>query len=82
MLASAPILARNSYVPHKDGKAKWKPLPTRSLPFSTYTPTDVFLKQKEDERMHTLLMKFGLGPGGTGQLWNGDVDASNDGAVE
>lgn len=69
------------YRPHKDGKPEWRPTQVKSGLLSAPVPEDLFVRQKEEARVAALLTKFGLGPGGNGELWGG-AEGTSDSAVE
>ena len=70
----AAVPDRVLYNPAKDGKPHWKPVKGMAAgAFSRPTPDEVFLQHKEEARLGELMERFGLGPGGTGQMADSTV---------
>ena len=65
---SAVMPDRVRYNPKKDGLAVWKPTKRLEGCFSTPPSDTHYVTSKEAARMDELMTKFGLGPGGTGQM--------------
>lgn len=59
---------RVRYDPTKDGKPTWQAVKRMEKPFSSPMADTVYLRDKQERHVEALLVKFGLGPGGTGQL--------------
>jgi hypothetical protein len=56
------------YIPEKDGKPSWRPTRLEATAFSRPEPDGVWLRKQEEARVGALMLRFGLGPGGTGEM--------------
>ena len=71
---AADVAQRRRYKPEEDGKEPWRPTELEGSEFSKPIPDARFVRMKEEQRVAELMHKFGLGPGGTGEMVEEYVD--------